>query len=105
MFIGSHEFYMAADVHADGNTSITYPHWYNTNDALVHEREYCNAWIELAHYFLYDNNPSICSECDSLLNRNHNCDYWLDVVSESEYYDKIDSLNQGDWEDFYAYWN
>lgn len=103
-YVGSHEFYMAADCDRNGNISVTYPHCFNLKDAYYGEREYCSAWIELAHHYLYDWNPSICGECDSLLDAYHNTDYWTDVVSESCYYDKIDSLNGGEWEDFYTFW-
>lgn len=104
-FIGSNTIYMAKDCHKDGTESIWYPHFFNTEDALIHERQYCSAWIELAHYYLYDNNPSMCSECNDStdIERERN-NYWLDVVSESDYYEKIDSLNGGDWEDFYENW-
>jgi len=103
-FLGSHEIYMAADCHKDGTTSIYYPHFYNTKESLYFERQYCNAWMELAHHYLYDNNPNIqdwMNEEDIERERNN---YWYDVVMESDYYLKIDSLNEGYWEDWYCNW-
>lgn len=97
-FVGSHNIYWARDIHTDGSTSILYPHYYNTKEALKAEREYCNAWIELCHYYLYDNNPT--QPYNSVEKNN----YWYDVVMESDYYLKIDSLNKGNWEDWYCDW-
>lgn len=85
-FIGSHTF-------------ITPTCFFNTEKARVEEIKYCNAWIELCHYYLYDNNPN--NPYDSI--EKHN--YWYDVVMESDYYQQIDSLNQRDWEDWYCDWN
>ena len=99
LFIGSHDIYWARDIHEDGSISISYPHYYNTLQALNAEREYCNAWMELCHYYLYDNNP--VHPCDSIEKNN----YWYDIVMESDYYLKIDSLNESNWEDWYCDWN
>lgn len=30
--------------------------------------------------------------------------FWDDCISETATYDKLDSIQQGDWEDFYAEW-
>lgn len=68
------------------------------NKDLLKEREYCNAWMELAHHYLFDNNPA--HPGDSIEKNN----YWYDVVMESDYYQKIDSLNGGYWEDWYCNW-
>ena len=86
-FIGSHEIFMAQDVNKDGTTSMTYPHFYNTKEALKFEREYANALMEGLHRF-YSNDDN---------------DFWFDVFMETPEYHKIDSLNHGDWEDFYLY--
>lgn len=69
-----------------------------TQESLKLEREYCGAWMELAHHYLYDNNPA--HPGDPIEKNN----YWYDVVMESDYYQKIDSLNGGYWEDWYCDW-
>lgn len=69
-----------------------------TQESLKLEREYCGAWMELAHHYLYDNNPA--HPGDPIEKNN----YWFDVVMESDYYQKIDSLNNGYWEDWYCNW-
>lgn len=86
-FIGSHSFFMAADVKEDGTETIFYPHWYSTAEALNFEREYANALLEGLHRF-YSNDDN---------------DFWFDVFMQTPEYHKIDSLNGGDWEDFYYY--
>lgn len=84
---GSHSFFMAADVKEDGTETIFYPHWYSTAEALNFEREYANALLEGLHRF-YSNDDN---------------DFWFDVFMKTPEYQKIDSLNRGNWEDFYYY--
>lgn len=86
-FIGSHEFFMGADVNPDGTESIWYPHYYNTSEALSYERQYANALLEGLHRF-YSSDDN---------------DFWFDVFMKTPEYQKIDSINGGDWEDFYHY--
>ena len=86
-YAGSHDIYMAADVYKDGSTSISYPHSYNIKEALSFERQYANALREGLHRF-YSNDDN---------------DIWFTGFMHTKEYQKIDSLNQGDWEDFYYY--
>lgn len=86
-FIGSHSFYMASDIKEDGTETIMYPHWYNTEGALNFERSYANALMEGLHRFYSDDDN----------------DFWFDVFMNTPEYHKIDSINGGDWEDFYYY--
>lgn len=60
---------------------------YSIVDALAGERELCNATFELLHRF-YSNDDN---------------DFWFDVVVNTKEYQKVDSLLNGDWEDFYYY--
>ena len=84
---GSYEIYMAADVQENGHTSIMYPHFYNKSKTLKEEREYANALLEGLHRF-YSSDDN---------------DFWFDSFMHTKEYAKIDSLNGGDWEDFYYY--
>lgn len=85
--LGSNEMYMAADVHKDGTESIMYPHFYNKAKALRLEREYSFALLEGLHRF-YSNDDN---------------DAWFDLFVPTKEYQRIDSLNGGDWEYFYDY--
>lgn len=78
---------MASDVREDGSETVFYPHFYNTKEALSYEREYANALLEGLHRF-YSNDDN---------------DFWFDVFMKTPEYKKIDSLNFGNWEDFYYY--
>lgn len=86
-FVGSHTIFMAADVHEDGTETIMYPHWFNTQEALDYEYKYANALIEGLHWW-YSSDDN---------------DYWFEVFMKTPEYNKIDSLNFGNWEDFYLY--
>lgn len=86
-YVGSHEIYMASDVKSDGSVSIVYPHAYNVKEALSFEREYANALMEGLHRF-YSNDDN---------------DFWFESFMRTPEYRKIDTLNGGDWEDFYYY--
>lgn len=61
------------------------PHYYNTEEALNAERKYCNATIEALHWYYRDDTT-----------------YWKERFMITKEYQKIDSINQGDWEDFYS---
>ena len=87
VFVGSHDIYMAADVRPDGTESMWYPHVSNVREELAFEREYANALFEGLHRF-YSNDDN---------------DAWFDLFVPTPEYHKIDSLNGGDWEDFYFY--
>lgn len=87
VFVGSHNVYMAADVRPDGTESMWYPHVSNVREELDFEREYANALFEGLHRF-YSNDDN---------------DAWFDLFVPTAEYQKIDSLNGGDWEDFYFY--
>lgn len=86
-YMGSHDVYMAKDVNKDGSESIWYPHFENMKSSLKFEREYANALFEGLHRF-YSNDDN---------------DFWFSSFMKTREYQKIDSLNQGDWEDFYYY--
>lgn len=86
-YVGSHDIYMASDVNKEGKVGIPYPHAYNLRDALYSERQYCNALFEGLHRF-YANDDN---------------DFWFNSFMLTKEYAKIDSLNGGDWEDFYYY--
>ena len=84
---GRYEIYMAADVKPSGTISAKYPHFYNLKEALYLEKEYANALFEGLHRF-YGNDDN---------------ELWFEGFMKTKEYLKIDSLNGGDWEDFYYY--
>ena len=86
-YLGSHWFYMAADVHQDGTESIMYPHFIDLRESWVAERQLANALFEGLHRF-YSNDDN---------------ESWYDEFVPTKEYQKIDSLMNGDWEDFYYY--
>lgn len=86
-YVGSHDIYMAKDCNPDGSESIWYPHSYSLRESLKFEREYANALFEGLHRW-YSNDDN---------------DMWFESFMHTKEYAKIDSLNQGDWEDFYYY--
>lgn len=61
------------------------PHCYNIKEVLDEERAYCNATIEGLHWWY-----------------RQNTNWWEYQFKNTPEYHKIDSINQGDWEDFYA---
>jgi hypothetical protein len=86
-FLGSHWFYMAADVHQDGTESIMYPHFFDLRESWVAEKQLANALFEGLHRF-YSNDDN---------------DTWFEEFVPTKEYQKIDSLLNSDWEDFYYY--
>lgn len=86
-YLGGHEIYMAADVLEDGTETALYPHAYSIRESLSFERQYANALMEGLHRF-YSNDDN---------------DLWFNDFMKTPEYHKIDSLNGGDWEDFYHY--
>ena len=86
-YIGSHDIYMAKDVGTDGTESMWYPHSDNIREALSFEREYANALMEGLHRFYADDDN----------------DLWFNGFVYTREYEKIDSLNNHDWKDFYYY--
>ena len=86
-FLGSHWFYMAADVHQDGTESIMYPHFFDLRESYVAEKQLANALFEGLHRF-YSNDDN---------------DAWFEKFVPTKEYQKIDSLLNSDWEDFYYY--
>ena len=85
-YMGSHNVYMAKDVNKDGSESIWYPHSENIIESLSIEREFANSLFEGLHFF-YQEYPTIWEKFEA-----------------SEEYAKIETINNGDWEDFYVYW-
>lgn len=61
------------------------PHKFNTEQARLCELEYSNALFEGLHWYMRDDTA-----------------YWDSVFKKTIEYRKIDSINEGDWEDFYA---
>lgn len=84
---GRYEIYMAADVRPSGAISAKYPHFYNIKEALYLEKEYANALFEGLHRFYGSDDNEL----------------WFEGFMKTKEYLKIDSLNGGDWEDFYYY--
>ena len=60
------------------------PHIYNIKEQMHYEKDYNNALLEGLHWFLEDNSVR-----------------WADEFMNTKEYKKIDSVNQGDWGDFY----
>lgn len=85
--IGRYDIYWAKDCHPDGSESIWYPHAYDMKEALLFERQYANALLEGLHRF-YSNDDN---------------DEWFNSFVFTKEYQRIDSLNNHDWEDFYHY--
>ena len=77
-FAGSHEIVLSSD----GSCFI-----YDTREALRYEREYAGALLEGLHRF-YSNDDN---------------DAWFELFVPTPEYQRIDSINGGDWEDFYEY--
>ena len=86
-FFGSHTFYMAADVRADGTETVMYPHCYNTEEAFLREREVAKAALDALHRF-YCNDDN---------------EQWFEEFIPTKEYQKLDSALEHDWEDFYYY--
>lgn len=70
------------DYYEDINGKI-YP--YNIKEHLDEEHAYANALFEGLHWYMRDDTT-----------------HWNNVFKNTFEYQKIDSINQGDWEDFYA---
>lgn len=75
-FCGANEYYY------DTKNKL---HFYNTKESLKYERQYSNAVLEALHWYM---------KGDTI--------YWKNVFMKTKEYHKIDSINEGDWEDFYA---
>ena len=86
-FIGSHDIYMAADVRPDGTSSMSYPHYYSLRESLAVERQLANALFMGLHRF-YSNDDN---------------EEWFEGFAKTKEYAEIDSIKEGDWEDFYYY--
>lgn len=59
----------------------------NYKEAYLAEKAIASASLELNHLW-YSNDDN---------------DYWFDVVVKTKEYQKLDSVLNGDWEDFYLY--
>lgn len=71
---------------------------YSTHDALVAERQYCGAIFEILHdYWEFLD----VQYTDSTVVRHA---FWKDVIMEGDAYHTADSINGGDWEDFFYHW-
>lgn len=78
---------MASDVREDGSRTIKYPHCFSIREAWKYEASYAGALLEGLHRF-YSNDDN---------------DFWFDVFMQTPEYQRIDSINGGDWEDCYYY--
>lgn len=85
-YVGRNYIYMAQDVREDG-LSIKYPHAFDLKEAWLHDRQIVIALFAGLHRF-YSNDDN---------------DAWFEEFMKTKEYAKIDSLLQGDWEDFYYY--
>lgn len=72
----------------------------DTKDALREEREYCNAIFEMLHEYWQYYDVEYDTEGNVIARHN----FWIDCIEESDAYMKADSLNHGDWEDFFYDW-
>ena len=61
------------------------PHYFNTEEARLQEVQYGNALFEALHWYYIQDSVK-----------------WNNEFKATKEYNKIDSLNNGDWEDFYA---
>jgi hypothetical protein len=78
---------MAADVSTTGEESSWYPHAIDVRKGYFEQVEYASALLEGLHRF-YSNDDN---------------DLWFESFMRTKEYEVIDSLNGGDWEDFYYY--
>lgn len=99
-FFSAHEIYMAQDVSKDGKTSINYPHFYNIRNAYYTEREYCGCMMEMLHDYWEFKDIEWTNDGQPVGKH----DFWNEVIMESDAYHTADSINGGDWEDFYYHW-
>lgn len=77
-YVGSHDIFVTKD----GEIYCK-----DLRESLKSETEYGGALMEGLHRFYANNNNK----------------FWFDVFMKTPEYHKIDSLNKGDWEDFYYY--
>lgn len=84
--LGAHTFIW--QYNEDGSLKIAPPEICNTQELVIEQANMREAWEELAHHFLYE----------------HNREYWENDVKPTKYYQKLDSIFQGDWEDWYESW-
>lgn len=61
------------------------PHYFNTEEARLHEVKYSNALLEGLHWYMRDDSA-----------------YWHEVFMNTIEYQNIEKANEGDWEDFYS---
>lgn len=73
---------------------------YDDKTELSLEREYCGCMMEMLHDYWEFKDVEYNDEGDIISKHN----FWNDVIMETEAYQKADSLNNGDWEDFPFHW-
>lgn len=82
-FIGSHDF----DWYHEDDSRIPKVYITNLKHKMKIEQLYCNAWMELCHYYMYDTS-----------------DMWETQVVGTPFYKELENINEGDWEDWYCKW-
>jgi hypothetical protein len=69
---------------------------------FLDDREELLLWRDVAHmYWQFQDYDYLDDKTWEPVGR-HN--FWDDCISETQTYDMLDSIQQGDWEDFYAEW-
>lgn len=99
-FFSANEVYIAADVDKDGKESIKYPHFFNLHDAYYSERQYCACMIEMLHMYWQNYDVEYNKEGEVISRHN----FFDDCIAETDAYLKADSINEGNWEDFFTEW-
>lgn len=84
--LGAHTFVWQRN--EDGSLKLAPPEICNTQELVIEQANMREALEELTHHFLYENNHT----------------FWEDSVKPTKYYQKLDSIYQGDWEDWYESW-
>lgn len=73
---------------------------YDNKTALDIERQYCMCMIEMLHMY-WQNYDVEYDEKGEVISRHT---FFDDCIAETDVYLKADSLNEGDWEDFFTEW-
>lgn len=87
-YLGSHDIYKAWPV-KDGYVDWDKKEWCSDNirELSAKKTEYIGALMDLLHLW-YSNDDN---------------DFWFDVVIKTPEYKRVESINHGNWEDFYYY--
>lgn len=74
-------------------------YWY---EQYINARHEMFLWENIAHQYYEFKDYDFIDEEGNIIGR-HN--FWDDCISESEAYDMLDSIKEGDWEDFPFDWD